>query len=835
MAAEDEFQPGFTLPRSPFPITDTMNSRSATEAYPMQELLTSEPRQNEHSISVSPEERINGLENLQEIDRPQERRHGRRPRRRFRFISKALPFLLTSLTIYIYYIYVVKVCTLYLVAFNALIVLFFVSYALSIFSKPGSPSDPPVRKQTPSIPATATPYQQRVPSIPSHVGSNERTNPDTALPQSSQGGDSSALPRSRTPSTNTGHSWNAQQASSHLASIVASPKYPTATVAPVGQGTFGYLLPASNDTFDRASHISINIPSEESIHGDNNHSNSGNAEFASGVGGARASIDTQGPGSRSRNTTDESSPQPPIATLSISKRDGRPRWCEMCKTIKPDRCHHCSECNRCVLRMDHHCPWVNGCIGFGNYKYFYLFILYGSLSALWIVASMIPLILQAIRESADNDIARNGNMTNGGNYMDNGTDWAGNMGFWNGYSWEDEPGHIPSFDVQWVVITVIAFLLALLIVSFTGAHTSYILRNRTTIEALQNVRNTFVRVQYRKVDPATDGASGGPHSTPLGNGAMPLFLSEIEFNVVMVDQSDHIWDRGSWLANWCSIMGPTWWLWFVPYNNSLGDGIHEVYNEKVYNRLVTDALAQARMQMVTIGLQNDTNGRLGERAEAIITVPSSPRADSETASDSSSIDSSMNVEPVPSNTDQILSDANQRLKIALSSDSSMPSRPRRNTSAGPSQSIRFEGVDEAPISLVAASDTDFQVNHGDGILGSRSKLAGQRQGPYFDGGSTSQAVPSSGYSTPKQFSSRNQGSKQNSPKPSVSSARRRQRTMSGDTSMSYAGPIREFGMGLGMDGVPVDSGTGLKLSSARMGWSSQSPGRSYPRQQQDQR
>lgn len=37
--------------------------------------------------------------------------------------------------------------------------------------------------------------------------------------------------------------------------------------------------------------------------------------------------------------------------------DGRPIWCSTCLNFKPDRAHHCREVGRCVLKMDHFCPW----------------------------------------------------------------------------------------------------------------------------------------------------------------------------------------------------------------------------------------------------------------------------------------------------------------------------------------------------------------------------------------------------------------------------------------------------------------------------------------------
>lgn len=78
------------------------------------------------------------------------------------------------------------------------------------------------------------------------------------------------------------------------------------------------------------------------------------------------------------------------------KRSGDRRQCKWCAKYKPDRCHHCRVCRMCILKMDHHCPWIYNCVGFKNHKYFFLLLFYSTVDCNIIVWTMMASVKDAL-------------------------------------------------------------------------------------------------------------------------------------------------------------------------------------------------------------------------------------------------------------------------------------------------------------------------------------------------------------------------------------------------------------------------------------------------------
>ncbi|ELT91032.1 hypothetical protein CAPTEDRAFT_220171 [Capitella teleta] len=123
------------------------------------------------------------------------------------------------------------------------------------------------------------------------------------------------------------------------------------------------------------------------------------------------------------------------------------RYCEKCKCIKPDRAHHCSVCGKCNLKMDHHCPWVNNCVCFTNYKFFVLFLGYGLLYCAWIASTSIQYFIK----------------------------------FWTGVSGSDR--NLSNLHVVFLFFASIMFSISLL--SLFGYHLFLVCSNRSTLETFR--------------------------------------------------------------------------------------------------------------------------------------------------------------------------------------------------------------------------------------------------------------------------------------------------------------------------------------------------------------
>lgn len=60
--------------------------------------------------------------------------------------------------------------------------------------------------------------------------------------------------------------------------------------------------------------------------------------------------------------------------ISTKEKTTVEAFCHFCKIFKPVDTTHCRDCKRCVMKMDHHCPWMANCVGARNYAEFLCFL-----------------------------------------------------------------------------------------------------------------------------------------------------------------------------------------------------------------------------------------------------------------------------------------------------------------------------------------------------------------------------------------------------------------------------------------------------------------------------
>lgn len=127
------------------------------------------------------------------------------------------------------------------------------------------------------------------------------------------------------------------------------------------------------------------------------------------------------------------------------------KYCLMCHNFKPQRTHHCSNCRTCVLNMDHHCPWVNNCVGFWNRKYFILFLVFITLGLILMSIVQIIVLVNAIKNAI-------------------------------------QTGTTDVHFVLKIIIALITFPLTFMLIAFTIFHLKMVFNNTTTLQGLLRKR-----------------------------------------------------------------------------------------------------------------------------------------------------------------------------------------------------------------------------------------------------------------------------------------------------------------------------------------------------------
>ena len=87
--------------------------------------------------------------------------------------------------------------------------------------------------------------------------------------------------------------------------------------------------------------------------------------------------------------------------VSINERStevNSPKYCPICKIIRPRRSKHCYSCQKCIVKYDHHCIFTGNCVGASNHRFFVFYLTIQFLFLCW----SFPLSIDSIYYSFTN-------------------------------------------------------------------------------------------------------------------------------------------------------------------------------------------------------------------------------------------------------------------------------------------------------------------------------------------------------------------------------------------------------------------------------------------------
>lgn len=285
---------------------------------------------------------------------------------------------------------------------------------------------------------------------------------------------------------------------------------------------------------------------------------------------------------------------------------------------KPLRAHHCRTCNRCVLKQDHHCPWINGCVGFGNQRFFYLFLVYLTIGCFFVVVRVSFRSIQELR------LSRSLHLLLGIVLPDPPSQAIGLPYFWIGESSRSERSVI-IFCILLAGVAGVAlgrmdfrprekskpsfisfpgspFLFCFCFTSaggFTGFHTHLLLTNQTTIEFQANRRRRRIlgvgpkdKEEPIKINPFDLGwkwnfeSVFGPSPRRLEK-RLRLLLQKEQAEIPVLKPELRI-EEGATKEAWDDVLlsGGVWLHWLVPFRG-LWDPTRKFYptpQHRLYGR-----------------------------------------------------------------------------------------------------------------------------------------------------------------------------------------------------------------------------------------------------------